>query len=87
MVKLAVSSIGLKSCAVPRIYLSIWLFQAYVHKSAMDELKRIIDDSEIMQESDNLWPPPDRVGRQVSVVSMNKPFIAKDAQIRYKTKF
>ena len=32
----------------------------------MDELKRIIEDAEIMQEDDALWPPPDRVGRQVS---------------------
>ena len=31
----------------------------------MDELKRVIEDSEIMQEDDALWPPPDRVGRQV----------------------
>nr|XP_028572337.1 protein mago nashi homolog [Podarcis muralis] len=30
----------------------------------MEELKRIIDDSEITQEDDALWPPPDRVGRQ-----------------------
>lgn len=40
-------------------------FQAYVHKSVMEELKRIIDDSEITKEDDALWPPPDRVGRQV----------------------
>lgn len=40
--------------------------QAYVHKSVMEELKRIIDDSEITKEDDALWPPPDRVGRQVS---------------------
>uniref|UniRef100_A0A8D1EYQ4 Mago homolog, exon junction complex subunit n=2 Tax=Sus scrofa TaxID=9823 RepID=A0A8D1EYQ4_PIG len=39
-------------------------FQAYVHKSVMEELKRIIDDSEITKEDDALWPPPDRVGRQ-----------------------
>lgn len=39
--------------------------QAYVHKSVMEELKRIIDDSEITKEDDALWPPPDRVGRQV----------------------
>lgn len=32
----------------------------------MEELKRIIDDSEITKEDDALWPPPDRVGRQVS---------------------
>lgn len=41
--------------------------QAYVHKSVMEELKRIIDDSEITKEDDALWPPPDRVGRQVCV--------------------
>ena len=41
------------------------IFQAFVHKSVMEELKRIIDDSEIMHEDDALWPPPDRVGRQV----------------------
>lgn len=42
--------------------------QAYVHKSVMEELKRIIDDSEITKEDDALWPPPDRVGRQVGVL-------------------
>lgn len=36
-----------------------------MHKSVMEELKRIIDDSEVMHEDDALWPPPDRVGRQV----------------------
>lgn len=41
--------------------------EAYVHQSVMEELKRIIVDSEIMQEDDSLWPPPDRVGRQVCV--------------------
>lgn len=39
--------------------------EAYVHQSVMEELKRIINDSEIMAEDDSLWPPPDRVGRQV----------------------
>nr|XP_034963849.1 protein mago nashi homolog [Zootoca vivipara] len=38
--------------------------EAYVHKSVMEELKRIINDSEITKEDDALWPPPDRVGRQ-----------------------
>jgi hypothetical protein len=33
----------------------------------MQELKRVIEDSEIMEEDDALWPPPDRVGRQVSI--------------------
>lgn len=35
----------------------------------MEELKRIIDDSEITKEDDALWPPPDRVGRQVNVLA------------------
>lgn len=40
--------------------------EAYVHHTVMEELKRIIVDSEIMAEDDSAWPPPDRVGRQVS---------------------
>jgi len=38
--------------------------EAFVHRSVMEELKRVIEDSEVMHEDDNLWPPPDRVGRQ-----------------------
>ncbi|NWI72898.1 MGN2 protein, partial [Dryoscopus gambensis] len=38
--------------------------EAYVHKSVMEKLKRIIDDSEITKEDDALWPRPDRDGRQ-----------------------
>ena len=34
------------------------------HQAVMDELRRIIEDSEIMAEDDELWPQPDRVGRQ-----------------------
>ena len=35
-----------------------------MHKAVMDELRRIIEDSEIMDEDDTPWPQPDRVGRQ-----------------------
>jgi Mago nashi protein len=45
--------------------------EAYVHDSVMNELKRIILDSEIMQEDDELWPQPDRVGRQVGEKKSN----------------
>merc|ERR1712142_578899 len=38
--------------------------EAYVNKAVLEELKRIIEDSEIMKEDDTLWPKPDRVGRQ-----------------------
>lgn len=30
----------------------------------INELRRIVEDSEIMAEDDALWPQPDRVGRQ-----------------------
>ena len=36
-------------------------------KSVMEELKRIIDASEITKEDDALWPPPDKVGQQFCV--------------------
>merc|ERR1712113_732041 len=39
--------------------------EAFVHKAVMDELRRIIEDSEIMDEDDTPWPQPDRVGRRI----------------------
>ena len=36
--------------------------EAYLHKNKMEELKRIIVDSEITKEDDTSWPPSDRVG-------------------------
>ena len=50
--------------------------EAYVHPSVMDELKRIIIDSEIMQEDDELWPPPDRIGRQELEIVINQEHIS-----------
>merc|ERR1712168_878055 len=38
--------------------------EVYCHKAVTEELKRIIDDSEILKEDDTMWPQPDRVGRQ-----------------------
>ena len=40
------------------------LIKKNFHQAVMDELRRIIEDSEIMAEDDELWPQPDRVGRQ-----------------------
>lgn len=51
--------------------------EAYVHNSVMDELKRIIVDSEIMAEDDAAWPPPDRVGRQVRGICRLFVFVEK----------
>ena len=36
--------------------------ETYIHKSVMEELKRIIDDSEITKEDGTLRPPPDQGG-------------------------
>ncbi|KAG2439735.1 hypothetical protein HYH02_010612 [Chlamydomonas schloesseri] len=38
--------------------------EAYVGQAVIQELKRIVEDSEILKEDDNNWPAPDRVGRQ-----------------------
>merc|ERR1712125_307217 len=32
--------------------------EAFVHKSVIEEVKRIIDESEVMREDDALWPQP-----------------------------
>jgi hypothetical protein len=42
----------------------------------MDELKRIISESEIMKEDDRNWPEPDRVGRQELEIVMGDEHIA-----------
>ncbi|KAM5317310.1 protein mago nashi homolog [Glossophaga mutica] len=38
--------------------------KACIHKSVMEKLKRITDDSEISKENEALRPPPDQVGQQ-----------------------
>ena len=38
--------------------------EAYVTPAVMQELKRIIHDSDIMEADDTDWPAPDKVGRQ-----------------------
>jgi len=38
--------------------------EVFVNECVLRELKRIIEDSEIMKEDDNNWPAPDRVGKQ-----------------------
>ncbi|KAJ8961452.1 hypothetical protein NQ318_014700 [Aromia moschata] len=53
--------------------------EVYVHQCVMEELKRIIIDSEIMQEDDSLWPPPDRIGRQELEI------VIKDEHISFTT--
>ncbi|XP_033635396.1 protein mago nashi homolog [Asterias rubens] len=50
--------------------------EAYVHRAAIEELKRIVQDSELMQENDEIWPEPDRVGRQELEIVMGNEHIS-----------
>ncbi|KAJ8602032.1 hypothetical protein CTAYLR_002725 [Chrysophaeum taylorii] len=47
-----------------------------VTKAVMDELKRIVEDSEVTREDDNQWPEPDRVGRQELEIKLNGEHIS-----------
>mmetsp|Transcript_18960 Transcript_18960/g.26258 ORF Transcript_18960/g.26258 Transcript_18960/m.26258 type:complete len:147 (-) Transcript_18960:149-589(-) len=50
--------------------------EAFVMPAIMEEVKRIIEDSEIMKEDDNNWPPPDKIGRQELEVVMGNEHIS-----------
>merc|ERR1711990_720958 len=50
--------------------------EAYVNRCVLSELKRIIEDSEILKEDENLWPRPDRVGRQELEVVLGEDHIS-----------
>lgn len=47
-----------------------------VHKSIIEELKRIVRESEIMKADDAKWPEPDRVGRQELEVVLDNEHIS-----------
>ncbi len=42
----------------------------------IEEIKRIIRDSEVVKEDDFNWPPPDRVGRQELEIKMDNEHIS-----------
>ena len=48
----------------------------YVGDIVRDELQRIIDDSSVMNSSDDLWPEPDKVGTQELEVVFNNEHIS-----------
>ncbi|CAI4230945.1 unnamed protein product [Auanema sp. JU1783] len=50
--------------------------ECYVSPTVMTELKRIVEDSEILQEDDANWPEPDKVGRQELEILCNKEHIS-----------
>jgi protein mago nashi len=50
--------------------------EVYTNKSVMEELKRIIEESEITKEDDESWPQADRVGRQELEIVMGDEHIS-----------
>merc|ERR1712048_156482 len=50
--------------------------EAFVNRCVLQELKRIIEDSEILKEDDQMWPRPDRVGRQELEVVLGEDHIS-----------
>ncbi|CAM9775455.1 unnamed protein product, partial [Chrysoparadoxa australica] len=38
--------------------------EAVISSSVLQELRRVVEDSEIMAEDDSNWPEPDNLGRQ-----------------------
>jgi Mago nashi protein len=50
--------------------------EAYLSKSVIEEVKRIIRDSEITAEDDSNWPQPDRDGRQELEIKIGKEHIS-----------
>jgi protein mago nashi len=38
--------------------------EVFINQAIIDELKRIVNESDIMKEDDAVWPPQDRTGRQ-----------------------
>ena len=50
--------------------------EACISPAVLEELKRIVEDSEIMQEDDANWPEPDKVGRQELEILLNNEHIS-----------
>jgi len=42
----------------------------------IEEIKRIISESEITKEDDRNWPEPDKIGRQELEIKINKEHIS-----------
>mmetsp|Transcript_36087 Transcript_36087/g.102158 ORF Transcript_36087/g.102158 Transcript_36087/m.102158 type:complete len:149 (+) Transcript_36087:132-578(+) len=50
--------------------------EVYVTPSVIQEVKRIIEDSELLNEDDSNWPEPDRIGRQELEVVLGNEHIS-----------
>lgn len=59
-------------------FVCCWKFAIAVKLSPLviEEIKRIISESEITKEDDRNWPEPDKIGRQELEIKMNKEHIS-----------
>lgn len=53
----------------------------------IEEIKRIISESEITKEDDRNWPEPDKIGRQELEIKMNKEHISFTVSIFWSQLF
>lgn len=49
--------------------------EVWLSPTMMNELRRILLDSEILQEDDRLWPMPDKVGKQELEIIMGEEHV------------
>jgi Mago nashi protein len=59
--------------------------EAFLSKSVIDEVKRIIRESEITAEDDSNWPQPDRDGRQELEIKIGKEHISFNVRFSIMT--
>jgi len=50
--------------------------EVYVSKIVMDQLRSIVEDSQIIKEVDTMWPREDRVGRQELEIVLGKEHVS-----------
>jgi len=50
--------------------------EVFVSETVLKELKRIIEESEILKEDDSNWPAPDKIGRQELEIRSGKTHIS-----------
>ena len=50
--------------------------QVTLGPAVIEEIKRIIAESEITKEDDRNWPVPDKIGRQELEIKINKEHIS-----------
>ncbi len=50
--------------------------------TVIEEIKRIVRESEITKEDDHNWPAPDRVGRQELEIKLDREHISFTVSLR-----